>query len=107
MGKILYKMKYNLECSHHEAWMLTFKLYLSLVDAYKITFSFQKLEHILYKIHTDLFFQNEGHSRPLCGNFCLFNTVDSKQVNKYSLLILTMTGFERRTDGIESDRSTN
>ena len=36
--------------------------------------------------------------------FCLFNTVDNKQMfNK----ILPMTGVEPRTSGIESDRSTN
>ena len=45
-----------------------------------------------------------GHSRPLFIYFCLFNTVDNKQMfNK----ILLMTGVEPRTSGIEIDRSTN
>ena len=39
--------------------------------------------------------------------FHLFNTVDSKQVNKCSIFILPMTGFELQISGIGSDRSTN
>ena len=50
------------------------------------------------------FFLKVGHSRPLFIYFCLFNTVDNKQMfNK----ILPMMGVEPRTSGIISDRSTN
>ena len=49
------------------------------------------------------FFLKVGHSRPLFIYFCLFNTVDNKQMlNK----ILPMTGVEPRTSGIKSDCST-
>ena len=49
-----------------------------------------------------------GHSWPLfIYLFRLFNTVQSKQVNKCSILILPMTGFEPRPSGIGSDCSTN
>ena len=46
-----------------------------------------------------------GHSRSLfIFYFCLFNTVDNKQMfNK----ILPMTGVEPKTSGIEISRSTN
>ena len=44
-----------------------------------------------------------GHSRPLFLYFRLFNTVDSNCTHKF----LLMTGFEPRTSGIGSDRSTN
>ena len=47
-----------------------------------------------------------GHSRPLFLYFRLFNTGDSIQVNvRYKSLL--MTGFELRTLGVGSDRSTN
>ena len=36
----------------------------------------------------------------------IFNTIDSKQVNKCSIWILPMTGFELRNSGIGSDHST-
>ena len=49
-----------------------------------------------------------GHSRPLFIYFCLFNTVDIKQVNKQMFnKILPIIGVEPRISGIESDRSTN
>ena len=48
------------------------------------------------------------HSRPLFLYFCLFNTVDNKQINKQmSNKILPMTGVKPRTSGIKRDRSTN
>ena len=54
------------------------------------------------------FFLKVGHSRPLFIYFCLFNTVDIKQVNKQMFnKILPMTGVDPRTSGIESERSTN
>ena len=43
-------------------------------------------------------------SGPLSASF---NTVDNKQVNKCSIQILPMTGFNPRTSGIGSDHSTN
>ena len=53
------------------------------------------------------FFKKMGHSRSLFSLFLSFlYTVDSKQmfnINKF----LPMTGFELRTSGIGSDRSTN
>ena len=50
-----------------------------------------------------------GHSRPLFLYFRLFNTADSKYINIYIKIykFLPMTGFEPRTSGIGSDRSTN
>ena len=44
-----------------------------------------------------------GHSRPL---FFIFIFSIRLTVNKYSIKILPMTGFEPRTCGIRSDRST-
>ena len=41
-------------------------------------------------------------SRPLFHNFRLFNTVDSKQ-----MFYIKVAGFEPRTFGVGSDRSTN
>ena len=38
----------------------------------------------------DIFLKKVGHSQPLFIYFRLFNTVDSKQVNKGSILILPM-----------------
>ena len=45
-----------------------------------------------------------GHSRPLFSFFRLFNPVEGK---KCSESILQMAGFEQRTSGVASDRSTN
>ena len=47
-----------------------------------------------------------GHSRPLLFYFRVFKTVDSKQIN-VQYKCLPMTGFERWTSGIGSDRFTN
>ena len=52
-------------------------------------------------VKTENYFCKVGHSRPL------FNTVDNKQVNKCSIQLLPMTGFNPRTSGIGSDHSTN
>ena len=50
------------------------------------------------------YFFKVGHSRPLFIYFCLFNTVDNKQMfNK----IFPKTRVEPRTSGIESNCSTN
>ena len=46
-----------------------------------------------------------GHSRSLFLNFCLFDTVDTKQM--FYIKSFPMTGFEPRTSGVGSDRSTN
>ena len=59
------------------------------------------------RIYISNIFLNVGLSRPLHIYFRLFNTVDSKQVNKCSIYILPMTGFEPRTSGIGRDFSTN
>ena len=53
-----------------------------------------------------LFFKKMGHSRPLLLYFRLFNTVDSKQIN-VRFKSLLVYGFEPRTSGIRSDRTTN
>ena len=45
-----------------------------------------------------------GQSRTIFLYFRLFNTVDSKNV-QYNYLL--MTGFEPRTPGVGSNRSTN
>ena len=54
-----------------------------------------------------LFIKKVGHSRPLFIYFHLFKTDDSKQVNKCSIQILRMTGFEPRTSDIGGNCSTN
>ena len=52
------------------------------------------------------FWKRMGNSLPLFLYFCLFNTVDSVQVNvRYKSL--PMTGFEPRTSSLGSDRSCN
>ena len=53
-----------------------------------------------------LFFKKMGHSRPHLLYFRLFNTVDSKQIN-VRFKSLLVCGFELRTSGIGSNRSTN
>ena len=57
------------------------------------------------KLFLERFFKM-GHSRPRFLYFCLFNTVDSKQIIvRYKSLL--MTGFEPLTSGVESDCSTD
>ena len=53
------------------------------------------------------FFLKVGHSQLLFVYFRLFNTVDSKQVNKCSIKNLPITGFEPWTSVIGSNCCTN
>ena len=54
------------------------------------------------------FLKNKGHSQLQFIYFCLFNTVDNKQVKKQMFnKILPMTGVVLQTSGFKSDHSTN
>ena len=70
-----------------------------------VNVTFRQHEILLIQAYL-CFLKKMGHSRPLFLYFCLFNTVDSKQVNvRYKSL--PMTGFEPLTSGIGNNRSTN
>ena len=65
------------------------------------SFNLEAISFRLAKLH---FFKKNCHFRPLFPYFRLFNKLT---VNKWSIKILLMTGFELRTSGIGSDCSTN
>ena len=52
------------------------------------------------------FFLKMDHSQPLFHYFCLFNAIESKQINVQDKR-LPLTGFQPRTSCVGNDRSTN